>query len=280
MDWRLKCTAFYALRYLPRTVYTFLQRHVTRRHFIQLSDAEYLAYDYHVTNLKRLASTRRALEFGAGSNLLTALMLSAAGAEEIRACDIQRLATVEQVNHVIALLRLRMPGKWPDIHDLDEDLWRKYRVRYCAPMDARHTGLAAQSVDLFYSTSTLEHIPPRTIVEILAECRRIAAPQALFSFIIDYHDHYASADPHISRFNFYRYSSRAWRWFNPANHYQNRLRHVDYERIFSRQGLRTIDARRVTVPEAELEGVQICGEFSHYTRLDLSSLNGYFLLTV
>jgi hypothetical protein len=278
VDWRLKCLAFHVLRFSPRSIYTFLQRTVTRRYFLQLTDDEFAAYHYHVLNLQRLPGTSRALEFGAGSNLLTALMLSAAGASEVLAYDIQRIATLAQVNDVIRQLRGRIPGKWPEVVDLAADLWRHYRIRYCAPADARRTGLAAGSIDFVCSTSTLEHIPPRAIAEILTECRRIASPHALFSFIIDYHDHYSTADPRITRFNFYRYSARKWRWLNPANHYQNRLRHVDYLRLFGAQQLQALEARRVTVPEAELHRISICPEFAAYAPEDLASLNGFFLL--
>lgn len=279
MDWRLKCLAFHVLRFSPRSIYTLLQRIVTGRYFLQLTDEEFAAYSYHVKNFQRLPQGARALEFGAGSNLLTALMLSAAGASEVLAFDIQRIATVTQVNDIIRQLRLRLPAEWPEVIDLDTDLWRRYRIRYCAPADARRTGLAAGSTDFICSTSTLEHIPPAAIADILTECQRIASPQALFSFVIDYHDHYATADPRISRFNFYRYPARKWRWFNPPNHYQNRLRHVDYQRIFSAQRLQALEARRVTVPETELHRVAMCPEFTKYAPEDLASLNGLFLLT-
>jgi hypothetical protein len=270
--------AFHALRYLPRSVYTFLQRNVTGRHFLRLTDAAFDTYHYHVVNFRRLATTGRALEFGAGSNLLTPLLLSSAGALEVLAFDVQRIATVAQVNHVIGQLRLRVPGDWPELSDLDSDLWRYYRIRYCAPMDARRTNLAPGSVDFFCSTSTLEHIPALAIGEILEECRRVASVRALFSFIIDYHDHYGTADPGISRFNFYRYPARRWRWFNPPNHYQNRLRHSDYQRIFQAHGLRTIEERPITVSENEMQAEAPCDEFSSYSAEDLRTLNGLFLL--
>ena len=109
----------------------------------------------------------------------------------------------------------------------------------------RSTGLPAGRVDFICSTSVLEHIPEGDIRTILGVCRRIAAPQALMSFVIDYHDHYASADPAITRFHFYRFGPLAWRLFNPANHYQNRLRHSDYIRLFAAEGLRAISTRCV-----------------------------------
>lgn len=278
MDWRIKCLAFHVLQYAPRSLHTFLQRNVTGRHFFELTDDEFRAYHYHVDNFRRLPIPGRAVEFGAGSNLLTPLMLSAVGATEVLTYDIERIATVDQVNHVIRQLKLRMPGDWPELADLEHDLFRKYRIRYCAPGDARRTGLLEQSVDFFCSTSTLEHIPAPDISNILAECVRIASPQALFSFVIDYHDHYSTADPTISRFNFYRYTDRAWRWFNPGNHYQNRLRHSDYQRLFSDRALNAIESRSITVPPNELDRAPLSSDFMAYSKEDLVALNGLFLL--
>jgi hypothetical protein len=67
---------------------------------------------------------------------------------------------------------------------------------------------------------------------ILQECKRLTSPQARFSFIIDYHDQYCSADPSITRVNFYRYSDALWRFLNPPTHYQSRLRHAISQAIF------------------------------------------------
>jgi len=275
MDWRLKCLAHYLMEYLPRPVERALRRRVSGRYLFNLVDEEFAAYSYHVDNFRRLPNPGRVLEFGAGSNLLSALMLSAAGAPEVLAYDLSRLATVERVNHVIRQLRKRVPGDWPEIVDLDQDLTSRYRIRYCAPGDARFTGLPAGSVDFFCSTSTLEHIPAPEIARILSECRRIASTQALFSFIIDYHDHYATADSTITRVNFYRYPEAIWRIFNPPGHHQNRLRHSDYERLFLDHGLSFIENRSV-VPPIVVDRVH--ERFKRYSKDDLMALNGFFVL--
>jgi hypothetical protein len=275
MDWRLKCLAFHVLRWMPRSVYVVLQKRVTGRYFFRLSDQELKAYQYHVTNYRRLGHSGRVLEFGAGPNLLSALLLSEAGATEVVTYDIDRIATVEQVNDMIRQLRASLGGAWPEVVDLGDDLVRKYRVRYCAPGDARDTGLPPGSVDLVCSTSTLEHIPAADISAILKECRRIASANALYSFIIDYHDHYATADPSISRVNFYRYSDAVWKLFNPPNHYQNRLRHADFVSLFRRENLEAIEARAV-IREVDLGRVH--PHFHNYTPEDLMALNGLFCL--
>ena len=290
MNWKLKCLALHMLTHLPgsQSMHRWLQRRVTGRYLDTVTDDFLAAYNYHVENFRSLPGPQRrtALEFGAGRNLITPLLLSAAGAERVLALDIERLATVEHINHVIRQLRERgvpyQGGSWREIADVDADLERYYRVSYCAPGDARVTGLPAGSVDFVCSTSTLEHIGAADIAAILVEARRIGAPGALLSFIIDYHDHYASADPRITRFNFYRYSDAAWAWFNPRNHFQNRLRHSDYQQLFAAAGLQPLQQRSIVPPDSQqvLQNVALAPAFARYSPEDLAALNGFFLLEV
>lgn len=283
MNWRLKCLAFHVLNRIPfgHSIHGALQRHVTRRYFQPISAASLATPGYHIEQFKKLPKGSVALEFGAGRNLLIPLLLSDAGAGMVYAYDLNRLATIEQINGIIVGLRGLLPGDWPEIRSFDE-LREIYRVHYCAPADARATGLPDQSIDFIFSTAVLEHIPEPDIRAILRESIRIGAPKAKFSFIIDYHDHYGSADRDISLWNFYQFPERAWAKFNPSNHYQNRLRHIDYERIFADVGLEIVSTERV-IPdwsEPSLDTVQVCDEFSRYSREDLLTASGRFRLRV
>lgn len=289
MNWKLKCIAFYFINNAPAgdKVHAWFQKRITRRFFPKLSREYINGYLFNVLNFRNLRSDspRFALEFGAGANLLTPLLLSAIGADTVFVYDIKRLATLEQVNDAIRQLReIEYPNDtnpgWPSIRDVDTDLWDRYRIKYVAPGDARQTGLLPNSIDFISSTSTLEHIPKEDICSILAECRRILKPNGRVSFVIDYHDHYATADPSITRFNFFRYSDVAWSWFNPPNHYQNRMRHSDYEKIFRGLNYRLLENRHV-IPPGSIEQVQkvpIAGRFKSYSVEDLAGLNGLFLL--
>ena len=136
-------------------------------------------------------------------------------------------------------------------------------------------------MDFICSTATMEHIPEPEIVAIMKECARICSPAGKVSFLIDYHDHYGTADGRITMWNFYRYSARTWRRFNPPNHYQNRLRHSDYEKIFAGLGFGIQSAEGV-IPdwgERQLERIPVCRDFAHYSREDLITVAGKYLLT-
>lgn len=268
MDWRIKCLGFYAFRVFPPLL-RFSQKYLTRRYFEDVTPELLAALDFHVENFKRLPPGSTVMEFGAGRNLLCALLLSHAGAGRVHAFDLNRLATVEQVNGVITQLRQRMDGDWPELRTLD-DLAR-YRIEYHAPGDARNTGL--EKVDFICTTSTLEHIPEQALREIHRECARLRP--RFISHIIDYHDHYASFDKSISRANFYRYGETAWRFWNPSMHYQNRLRHSDQIALLAAAGFRPVKDRRVT--EA-FDLSKIHEVFRRYSAEDLATMNSFLLL--
>lgn len=89
-----------------------------------------------------------------------------------------------------------------------------------------------------------------------------------------YMDHYSYADRSISQFNFYRYTASQWRWMNPPNHFQNRLRHTDYERLFAEQPLTMIDVRPGLAGAIQVE---LAPEFLHYELPDLLTHSAFFV---
>jgi Methyltransferase domain len=278
LNWRLKCVAFQIFDHLPggRSMYRVAQKYVTGNHLFNVTDAYLRLHQFHVAQYRRV-HPGRVLEFGGGRHFLSPLLLSNAGATEVLVYDIQRLSSPAQINHTIRQLKDRVPGEWPEIADW-LDLERTYRIRYLAPGDARKTGLSAAHVNFVCSTSTLEHIPAADIRLIHTECMRIAAPGAVLSHIVDYADHYFYADPAISLFNFYKYSERQWRWLNPSNHFQNRLRHSDYEKLFRDLNLKPVETRCGTVPPETLRTVRIDPLFVRYEPQDLLTSIGYFVL--
>jgi SAM-dependent methyltransferase len=256
-----------------------MQQRVTRTFLLTVTDGRLATHGFHLGNYGALPSRGRALEFGCGSNLLLPLLLRREGALEVHAYDLERLATVEQVNHVIGQLRARFPGDWPDITDLDRDLFEKYRIAYRAPADASTTDLPNNSVDFVCSTSVLEHVPAEQLRPLLRESARIVSSRGVMSHVIGYVDHYAHSDTRISYFNFYRYSKSRWQLFNPSMHYQNRLRHSDFEKLFASVGLTAVRAERVMSPLSEREPeVPIAPEFRHYSEEDLYAHDGLFVL--
>jgi SAM-dependent methyltransferase len=279
LNWRLKCVAFQILEHIPGggVLYRWAQKFVTGSHLFEVTDAYLRIHQFHAGQYSRV-HPGRALEFGGGRHFLSPLLLSNAGATEVLVYDIQRLSSPAQINHTIRQLRGRVAGEWPEIADWS-DLERIYRIRYQAPGDARDTKLANASVNFVCSTSTLEHIPADDIRLIFKECARVAAPGAVFSHVIDYADHYRYGDESISLFNFYRYSESQWRWMNPPNHFQNRLRHIDFEGLFREQGWKPLKQTAGTVASDSIRDLPIDAFFRRYESADLLVSIGYFALT-
>src|ERR1700730_17467463 len=155
MNWKIKCLAFYVINYVPggSKIHAWLQKRVTGRFFPAFTQDYIEGYLFNIRNFKELEPNAPlcVLEFGAGANLLTPLLLSAAGADKVFVYDVKRLATIEQVNNAIRQLREikyvneRTPN-WPSVDNLDADLSNRYRINYVAPGDARRTGLPPSSV--------------------------------------------------------------------------------------------------------------------------------------
>jgi len=217
-------------------------------------------------------------EFGAGWDLAIPLSFYALGVGKQVLVDIRPSVRVELVNDSLAALeRLRpeleaeaereLPSLGAPIAGVAE-LESRFGIRYLAPCDARATGLPAESVDFVSSTDTCEHIPGADLAGIFGECRRLLRPGGAFSCRIDLQDHYAYFDRSLSRYNFLRFSDRAWSAVNSPLHHQNRLRSPDYLRLVRDAGFE-LTVERPSGPSdedrAELQALPLAPRFRRYS---------------
>lgn len=98
------------------------------------------------------------------------------------------------------------------------------RIGYSAPADATATSLADGVVDVVFSNSVLEHVPPDAVAAMYLESMRILAPGGIMFHSVNCGDHYAYVDSNIHQLNYLQYSDRAWKLWNNAFLYQNRMR--------------------------------------------------------
>jgi SAM-dependent methyltransferase len=221
-------------------------------------------------------------EFGAGWDLAIPLSYAALGVGRQVLVDIRPSVRAELVNDSLAAFeRLwdeleaeagwelrRLAGPIGSPHELEE----RFGITYLAPRDARGTGLPAESVDFVSSTDTCEHIPAGDLAEIFRESRRLLCPGGAFSCRIDLQDHYSYFDRSLSRYNFLRFSNRAWSLVNSPLHYQNRLRSPDYLRLVREAGFEVV-SERPSGPSAEgleqLRSLPLAPRFRAYTPEEL-----------
>jgi SAM-dependent methyltransferase len=231
-------------------------------------------------------SQLHAYEFGAGWDLIGPIATWALGVDRQTLVDIRPNARLELVNDTISRFArdpvrleralgqpLRPVANGEPLTNIGE-LANRFGISYLAPHDARAVGLADETVDLVTSTFTLEHIPPADIAGILAETRRILAPNGLVSCLIDMHDHYIYSDPGISAYNFLRFPGWLWRLFNPRLAWQSRLRHSQYLELFTREGFEIV-SDEPQLPDGkelnELGAMRLAPEFRGLSLVDLGT---------
>ncbi|HEX7770068.1 MAG TPA: class I SAM-dependent methyltransferase [Dokdonella sp.] len=167
-----------------------------------------------------LAGARKVTTFDLNRHLRTDLTLACArrlGAEVDTIAEVARAdAGAVRARHARLLAALE---RSPDLESASAG-----GIAYRAPADAAASGLGDGEVDLIFSNSVLEHVPPAVIDAIYAEARRVLAPGGAMFHSVNCGDHYAYVDRRIHQLNYLRYSDREWAFWDNAFLYQNRLR--------------------------------------------------------
>jgi Methyltransferase domain len=273
MNWKYKALLHLAFSNIPlgERLNYFFQRYITKS--LPANDASFVnAVSYAKERIDALQryysrplSKATFYEFGAGWDMIVPLTFYAFGVERQILVDIRKLLKIELVNDTIEKFQRiafdfafpRKPCRYIDggRSDVLALLKEYYGIDYRAPYDARHTGFKGGSIDCITSTTTLQLIPPQDIRAILGECHRILGDDGLMSSLIEYLDIYSAFDSRISGYNFLQYSDAAWKFFNPASHSQNRLRHRDYLELFREAGFEVVEEKVEEGTAADLKAI-------------------------
>lgn len=291
MNFRIKALMQTVFGLFPNSeeVNYFAQRHITKslpsprktynRKYMRAQEHERIFSAHHPSK------DAVVYEIGCGWDLTLALSLSTLGYKDIRALDVSNHVRPELVNATLKNLREDgvLPADFADIGSarMKEELFERFGITLMAPCDSANTGMADQSVDLIYSQEVFEHIAPELLPGIMQECRRVLKDDGVISFYINYADHYFGTDKNVTRYNFLRYSEKAWKKYNPDLHYVNRLRHVDFVRLFTEAGFEIIheETFRPDGWEQMLSSIPLDKMFTErYTTQELSVTSGRFVL--
>lgn len=138
-------------------------------------------------------------------------------------------------------------------------------IRYHAPADATRSGLPDADVDVVFSNSVLEHVPPDVIDAMYAESMRVLSPRGVMFHSVNCGDHYAYVDRNVHQLNYLRYSDDQWRRWNNAFLYQNRLRAHWFVDGARRHGFDIDLDTRTTRPERlqQLAAMPVHPQFAH-----------------
>ena len=275
MNWKIKAllTDIFSCVPFGARLHYGMQRHITKS--LPSSDAMFAKIvaqakkhvEAYERNHRGKIEEASFYEFGAGWELGIPLSFYCLGVQRQTLIDIRSHLRVDLVNATIDTLRRtrkdvglrRFPERCLPTGSRQEgirSLQEWYGIRYIAPCDARNSRLPEGSFDFISSSSTMEHIPAVDIPPVLKECRRLLKEDGVMSFLIDYKDHYSYCDEAIGPFNFLRYSDSQWELYSPSLYYQNRMRHRDYDGIFSREKLGVLEEEIIEPSEAELQSLR------------------------
>jgi SAM-dependent methyltransferase len=195
------------------------------------------------------------LEVGTGHvpNVPIALWLMGAG--RVITVDLNHYVERELIKYTLAHLKtnraqietlfgeLLQPDRLATLQTVDDVL---SCIQYTAPCDAGATGFPTDSVDVHCSYTVLEHIPRPVLARIFDEGQRLLRTNGLFVHCVDYSDHFSHSDGKLSPINFLRFSEQEWRLYAGNRFmYCNRMRHSDFEALFTKVGLEVLEQQQL-----------------------------------
>lgn len=226
----------------------------------------------------------RVLEIGSGWIPVAPLVYRLAGAREVILSDQHRLLHPHSVRAAADFLLARSdrlardldiaPDRVAEVLSVPlqgglEAMLDALGLAYVVPLSAETLN---GRIDLAYSHTVLEHIPPDALAAIFALVRDRLSERGLFCNGIDNSDHRRCYDENLSLVDFLRYSDLAWKMqcINPQD-YTNRLRHSDYVALLEDAGFGVLDSR-VHVAHGALAGIargELPQRFRHKSAEDL-----------
>lgn len=198
----------------------------------------------------------RVLEIGSGWIPVAPLVYRVAGAREVILSDQHRLLHPRSVQAAVAFLIERTDRLVSELGvdreqvdkvlgvDLEgglDDMLAALGLTYVVPLSAE---TLRGEIDIAYSHTVLEHIPPEALEDIFALVRSRLTERGLFCNGIDHSDHRRCYDDDLPIVDFLRYSELAWRLqcIDPQD-YTNRLRHSDYVALLEGTGFKLLDSQ-------------------------------------
>jgi len=267
MNWKLKALIQNTVAGLPKPLayraYYMLQRHLggLRKGATPLRwfrKAALLARMIREHGVRIEGSTF--VEVGTGWRLDVAMALWLMGASRIVTVDLNQYLKAELVEEAVRYVRDNREEVTAVFGpEADRPVFRRrltqlttsagrlkallsmMKIEYSAPADAAALNVEAGVVDVHLSVDVFEHIPPASLMRILAESKRVLSPGGLLVHRFDVSDHFTDTDGSIPSVNFLRFSES--RWTELAGNrfmYHNRLRAYEFRDLFDKLGVEAI----------------------------------------
>jgi SAM-dependent methyltransferase len=297
MHWRLKGAIQKALGYVPfgeRLHYEFQRRAGGLRRFddeLARKIDDWRLMVGHLGSVGMPVSGARFFEMGTGWYPTFPFCLYLGGAKSVITVDLHRYLKRDLTLRMTEALTRFLPVIAEATGRPECELSQQYRelaaairqnasveeatkgvVMYHAPSDASATGLPAASLDVVFSNSVLEHVPPEVIERCFSEARRILCAGGVMFHSVNCGDHYAYVDPNVHQLHYLRYSDAEWRMWNNEFLYQNRLRAIDFVDMARATGfaIEVDTSRPHPMRLQQLDTITVNPQFARYTREQLA----------
>lgn len=303
--WKIKAIVQKTISILPfreKLNYIF-QKYVTGG--IELSE-EYWGYKIahardHINFYKNYDKNglkgKTALELGTGWYPIIPVCLFLSNVEKVISIDIQSWMTKSfQIKAIEKIVAFRKKGQLENyLSEINEERWdilegiltnskdlTKDEINRIICLetvlkDARKTGLPDKSIDFICSNNTFEHISKNILFDILKEFRRISKNDGVMSHFIDMSDHFSHYDKSITNYNFLKYSENMWKLIDNSIQPQNRLRFIDYKKMYEKLKI-PVSKELITGSKLDqLRQIKISHQYKNYTEDELAISHGYII---
>ena len=296
MNWKIKAFIQKTIDLFPFRNYInyFLQKNITKKLPVPKWMFEEMVKEanHHFSKLveyqqcfKNLSEVKH-YEFGSGWDMIVPLTYYRFGITSQHLIDLHYLLKIDLIENT--LIRLNQV----DDSQLDYSFLQKleginsvdlnaFGIHYNAPQDARNTLYETNFFHFASSTNVLEHVPKSDILAILNETYRILKPGGIFTFRIDYSDHYSYFDSSISIYNFLQFSDDEWRKFDHSLQPQTRIRHSEMLNFIFQTKFELVNEKIHQPSEFEIgqfEKIKLASQFNSFEQQDL--LVGWAYITL
>ncbi len=271
MDWRLRLVGEKILDFIPYShkIHQLFEESGTkecldsiRGEYVQrkLEHWRYL-YENVPINLK----DKKVVEIGTGWSGIDLFFFHLLGAAEVHTVDIlphlnlrdchaslEGLETVaDEIENFSGISNIRGLLKRIPMNSLSDCL--KYlNVHYHVGKELSDLKLEKESIDLFYSYSSLGHVPLPQLRRTFATAKNIVKKEGILCNNVRFIDIFYPRDGCSNPLGYLSYSEWLWEIMQSRKfNYQNRIRHVEFLNLMKESGFELIKEKTVPVEDAE-----------------------------
>lgn len=292
MDYRVIMAGEYLIEKLPKEKYIYNKVKKLLNDGISISISDYVTekyiYDASIlhTQTEFEFEGSNILEIGTGWHVAEPCFYYLLGADEIHTLDhiqwVRKDAlkrTIEEFEAVLPKIASYFNISLNSIQNRYESIRVSGTIReMLASMNTTyHIGNLSEKndirnkFDLFFSRSTLQRIPENLLSGVIEQAESMLEDGGVSYHIIDCKDYHSIYDKTLNPFAYLEYSDMIWRVLTGEKlSSQNRLRHIDFLRIFEQAGFKNIYEECLRFDIELVEELNLAKRFTSYSKDEIA----------